>query len=74
MKFDTCKSCGAQIVWLQTVSDEPKPMPVNAASVTEGDMLFNPTRHMTHFATCPHSKQWRKPAEQPSLLPEGEKR
>ena len=42
----TCKSCGAPIVWV--LSAKAKRMPLNLDGVT-------------HFATCPHADEHRKP-------------
>jgi len=53
-----CRSCNSKIVWLKTKTK--KSMPVDAGTVKEGDTEFDHTRHMSHFATCPHSKSWRK--------------
>lgn len=53
-----CRSCQAEIVWLPTTKD--KKAPVNAETVEVGDTLFDPKKHMNHFATCPHAKQWKK--------------
>jgi hypothetical protein len=58
-----CKKCNAEIVWLKTKTG--KAMPVNAASVTEEDMeivpvLFDHTRHISHFSDCPFAAQFRK--------------
>jgi hypothetical protein len=54
-----CRSCGASIVWLNT--DGGRNMPVNADTVQDGETLFVWRRHVSHFASCPHSNQWRKP-------------
>jgi len=43
-------------------------MPVNADTVAEGDTRYQPQKHVSHFATCPHSQQWRKPKEQAQLF------
>lgn len=66
MKINTCRSCGASIVWLLTGSN--RAMPVNADTVAEGDTRYQPQKHVSHFATCPHSQQWRKPKEQAQLF------
>jgi hypothetical protein len=59
MKIEHCKSCGAKIVWMRTVAG--KFIPVDADTVQEGDVKFIPiSRHVSHFATCPQSKKWRK--------------
>lgn len=62
----TCKSCGAEIIW--TVTDKGKRMPVDAAPehrftlVRQGaDMraVYVPV-YTSHFATCPHADEHRK--------------
>lgn len=54
-----CRSCRAPIVWLLTVNG--KRMPVNADTVRDEDVQFEAGRHVSHFATCEHSDQWRRP-------------
>lgn len=34
--------------------------PVNADTVTEDDRELDLSRHVSHFATCPDSKKFRK--------------
>lgn len=71
MKFDKCRSCKALIVWLPTKAG--KSMPVDAGErsdvwhAAEPGLLYDPKVHKSHFATCPDSKQWKKPQ------PKGEK-
>jgi hypothetical protein len=56
---DTCRTCGAPIIWLWT--RRHKRMPVNDASVTGPAELFDPTAgHVSHFATCPQRDLHRK--------------
>lgn len=54
---EQCRSCGAPIVWLPTRTG--KTMPVDMATVRPGDALFDHTRHVSHFATCPQADTWR---------------
>jgi hypothetical protein len=83
---DTCRSCGAAIVWAKMIRDgvpTGKTMPVDAgtdpkgtvwlyggdddpkATVLTGLELENarftaaPLR-LSHFATCPQSREWKK--------------
>lgn len=56
--FSKCRSCQASIVWMKTARGAN--MPVDADSVDEGDDLFDHTRHVSHFATCPNAAQHRK--------------
>ena len=58
-KISKCRSCHAYIVWMKT--EAGKNMPVDADSVDEGDTLFNPKEHVSHFSTCPNASQHRKP-------------
>ena len=54
-----CRSCKAPIVWLKT--SRGKNMPADASSVGVDDVLFDPAKHISHFATCPNANQHRKP-------------
>ena len=47
-----CRSCGEPIIWCVTKSG--KKMPVDVPNE-----IGQPTT--SHFATCPDSKDWRKP-------------
>lgn len=73
--MSTCSSCGAQILWIRTLSG--RPMPVDATPVQvmvhlgqgerdeRGDMvpLYSSKRgYISHFATCPNASQHRKTA------------
>lgn len=58
MKLESCRGCGADIVWLKTA--EGKSMPVNAETVEAGDQQFEHGRHISHFATCPEAGMFRK--------------
>ena len=53
-----CSSCRAEIVWFRTAAGNW--MPVNAETVTPADILLDLPRHISHFATCPNSRQHRK--------------
>jgi hypothetical protein len=55
---DKCRSCGAEIVWLKTING--KNMPVDAETFEDGDELFEPKRHTSHFATCPDAEKFRR--------------
>lgn len=50
----TCKSCGAPIVWARTASG--RPIPLDLAHVRG---LGQAREALTHYATCPHGRQWR---------------
>lgn len=53
-----CKRCKAPIVWLKTAKGAN--MPVDAATVKEGDYFYRSDRHMPHWATCPDAKEFKK--------------
>ncbi|MBT8453900.1 MAG: hypothetical protein KJO40_18205 [Deltaproteobacteria bacterium] len=57
-----CKSCGAEIRWIKTTAGNP--MPCNQEQQTfvtpDGQTLRG---HVPHWATCPHSKQWKRGAQ-----------
>jgi hypothetical protein len=55
---DTCRSCGAEILWLWTTRH--KRMPVEAASVLAPAESFDPALgHVPHWAQCPQRRDWR---------------
>ena len=53
-----CSSCQAPIIFLATEAGNQ--MPVNAETVEEHDTVYEHGRHISHFATCPNSKHYRK--------------
>jgi hypothetical protein len=53
-----CASCGAEIRWTRTRAG--KKMPVDAVTIGAGEFEYDPTKHTSHFATCPHASDWRK--------------
>lgn len=63
MNITSCRGCDAQIVFLRTPREDGtmKPHPVDAATVTPGDVLFDPERHTSHFDTCPEAWRFRRP-------------
>jgi len=56
--IEHCRSCNAEIVWLKTKLK--KHIPVNADTVKDDGQEFDPLVHVSHFATCPQAKRWRK--------------
>lgn len=62
-----CRSCSAFIVWLKTKNE--KTIPVDADTVQPDDTVYNPPRHVAHFATCPQAKRWSRRKKQVDLLP-----
>lgn len=61
MKVEHCAKCNAEIVWLKTKNG--KSMPVVAKTVSEGDTVYDHTRHTSHFADCPFAQTFRKRVE-----------
>lgn len=59
MDTQQCRKCKALIVFLKTRAN--KLMPVDASTAIEGDVDYDAARHMSHFATCPFAKEFRKP-------------
>jgi hypothetical protein len=72
---NTCRSCGAEILW--AVTDSGKAMPVDREPVLGGKLaldwsgggdpkvtVVSPSSyrygHRAHFATCPDAMAWRK--------------
>ncbi len=58
-KTYTCRSCGAQIVWVKTNSG--KNMPVDASTCPDGATSFDPGAMRSHFATCSFASSHRAP-------------
>lgn len=73
MGGNECKSCKAKIVWCKTHNG--KNIPVDMFTLPEGDkmlllhrwqigdntpLIFNPQKHIAHFATCPYAAEHRK--------------
>lgn len=44
------------MVFLHTLAG--KLLPVDSDTVEEGDVDFEPCRHVSHFATCPQMIAW----------------
>lgn len=57
-KVKQCKACGKEIVFLKT--NTARAMPVIATTVRIDDILFDRTRHASHFADCPKANEFRK--------------
>lgn len=72
-EIDTCKDCGAEVIWTRTVNN--KWMPVNKNPSKEGQVTLQDngkepplamyhtikgrgvTYYVPHFATCPNRKK-----------------
>ena len=77
LKLASCRSCGAEILWVKMESG--KNMPVDADPVDDGNLLvdwnallahvipkgadYSGLRFKSHFSTCPNAKQHRKPKQ-----------
>lgn len=72
--MSTCRSCGAPVRWERTAAG--KPIPLDPEPRPDGNLAFRDDgrvyslpqstlddvpRYVTHFATCPHANQHRKP-------------
>lgn len=72
-----CERCKADIVWLKTTKGAW--MPVDAASVEAGDTIYDPKKHVAHWGTCPHAKEFRKKhpdppkSEEPTITAQGDR-
>lgn len=53
-----CRSCNARIIFLPTAAG--RSMPVDADTVEEDDEDFDPSRHTSHFVTCPNADKHRR--------------
>lgn len=53
-----CRSCGAPIIWLK-LNGRPHPCETKQLVIVtdRGDLARG---HESHFATCPHAKDWRQ--------------
>lgn len=54
-KIEACRSCHASIVWAKTKTGHAVPLDLGHVKRENGY-----TELLTHFATCPQSKAWRK--------------
>lgn len=54
-----CRSCSKPIIFMKTRLG--KRMPTNAESVAPADLVFDASKHVSHYATCPHANSHRKP-------------
>jgi len=65
--FTNCRSCNARLAMIPTIHG--KIAPVNFDSLTPQEVVdiekgvgffFDNKKHMSHFATCPDAKRYRK--------------
>ena len=66
MKLTNCKACGKEIWFLKTRNGKYIPVNGESLSLTEKNdlvndlqRLFDPEKHVSHFADCPAAKQFR---------------
>lgn len=62
-----CRSCNAEIIWIETKSG--KMMPCDPTPLADGEGVLGKvvddgsgTLYISHFATCPEADSWRKPS------------
>lgn len=71
----TCRSCGAEVLWVVMESGKPKPVDVNPDPTGNVCVVLDrgtgerigwiaregdvARRHHSHFRTCPHAATWR---------------
>ena len=64
-----CKACGKSIIFLTTSSGRQMPVDVDGTQIMlkpgaiadpEDYIFFNSSKHISHFATCPKAKTFRK--------------
>jgi hypothetical protein len=53
--LDSCKSCGADLIW--TTSGKGKFVPLSVATIEEREGV---RYALPHFVDCPHSRHWSK--------------
>jgi len=62
--MSVCKSCGAEIIWIETPDGRKCPVQREQINVWTHDGLTEQWRlvkaHEPHFATCPDADKWRK--------------
>jgi len=51
----TCRSCGADILWITTARGAQMPLSVATLEERDGQRFA-----LSHFADCPQGKGWRK--------------
>jgi len=74
LQATSCRSCGAEILWVKTTKD--KNMPLDAEPSGAGEFAlewegeqaiarkvgqgYTGDRYTCHFVTCPDAKKWRR--------------
>lgn len=58
-RIKRCKPpCNAKIIWFKT--EAGRNMPVDADTVRPEEDEYDPSRHISHFASCPNANKHRK--------------
>jgi hypothetical protein len=52
---ENCRSCGAAIVWGKTKTGAAVPLNTDRTRIIDGKRYA-----LTHFATCPQGREWRR--------------
>ncbi len=55
----TCRACGKALKFIKTPKGNS--MPVDAETCSDDDGVFDSTKHVSHFVTCPSADRFRKP-------------
>lgn len=53
--IESCRSCGAQIVWTRTPNDRAVPLSLATVQTRDGIKYA-----LSHFSNCPDAKGWSK--------------
>lgn len=56
-----CSSCDAEIVWFKTRNGKRMPVDERSTQPTDREDQLDLSRHVSHFSTCPHADQHRRP-------------
>lgn len=56
----SCRSCGAPIVWFRTAKGHRMPVDAGTTKPTDAEHQLDLSRHVSHFATCPNANQHRR--------------
>ena len=70
MSISRCRSCKAEIIWVETIGGSKVPLDAKAekryvdevlgpAGQTGGKVVLVDT-YLSHFVTCPQADEWRK--------------
>jgi hypothetical protein len=64
-KVQYCGSCGASITWTKTSGGRATPLDLRTVERRDGQRFA-----LTHFATCPQSREWRRNGATPAPVPQ----